>query len=253
MRFLALAAELATDVYHDPATMVVRARDRFGMGAAPFQAGSLVGAVFERDDVIVVAIRGTDPTWRDWASNFIAWLSPVPYSRERRAHAGYLLSTKIAWPVIAAQLRGEKNKPVVVTGHSQGGAEAELIADRVSEFGLAGWPGVTVITFGAPPVWAKGDATRCLRFRFVHVDDVIPLARIPAVGPQQPAEDDGYDVCLIDYDQFRWVSNAGAAAIHLARVVTHGVFRGKLFRRLVAHRMDGYRDAVVARFGDLEL
>jgi len=104
-----------------------------------------------------VAFRGTDD-WDDWAKNFRTGLF---------THPGF----RSAWKTIrdktldvATSLEGH---PLVITGHSLGGAIACLAAKDLAE---AGHPTEAVVTFGAPRVGSPFFAKRW-NATPSHVDD----------------------------------------------------------------------------------
>jgi hypothetical protein len=86
----------------------------------------------------VIAFRGTASP-RDWMRD----LAKVPFSHEHLGsiHAGFLTAVKSVWARIPSV------GPIVITGHSKGGAEAHVLAGMF----MAGGRQVTKLTtFGSP-------------------------------------------------------------------------------------------------------
>lgn len=90
----------------------------------------------KEDGHTIIAFRGSDSKL-DWARNFLAF----PLSGK---HAGFLASATKAWARVPSE------GPIVLTGHSAGGAIAKLIAAFFVGVGKAP---VKVTTFGAPKVF----------------------------------------------------------------------------------------------------
>lgn len=98
------------------------------------------------DDADVIAFRGTVPSnVEDWLRDFDA--APVYDNALGFVHQGFLDG---ASSIHQALLAGIGVKPVVLTGHSLGGALAIVTAALMR---AAGKPPVALVTFGAPRVW----------------------------------------------------------------------------------------------------
>ncbi len=113
---------------------------------------------FDTTDNAVASIK-------DWSQNFEALLGPFKLGSEQlgaghpedvnkddlggRVHRGFLEELGAVQGLVAAELlnRGGRSRPVYVTGHSQGGAEAAL-ATRALLAG--GFPVTSTYTFAAP-------------------------------------------------------------------------------------------------------
>jgi predicted lipase len=105
------------------------------------------GFVYHDDAQAILAFRGSQ-TLGDWLYNanveLVAWDGPG------RVHHGFLAALDACWSGIAEaaqQLAGQK--PLLLTGHSLGGAMAMLAADRLHRLGA---PAAAVVTFGSPKV-----------------------------------------------------------------------------------------------------
>lgn len=98
-------------------------------------------------DYLIVAFQGSKER-RDWLINLTAF--PKAYAGVR-AHWGFASGHDSIWPQIHAIVRANPGKRVLVTGHSQGGAYAELsclfLHDHPSD--------VHMLTFGKPNVFLR--------------------------------------------------------------------------------------------------
>jgi triacylglycerol lipase len=160
-------------------------RSQAGQGASDLQA-----FVAARPGLRLLAIRGSQEPG-DWLTNSIDTTTPgAPLGLPGWLHAGYALVLSSAWSELREALLtlGDARDPLLVTGHSMGGALAVIVALRLAaeEVPLAG-----VITFAAP---RAGDrefaraATAALGdrlVRIVHDEDWVPL--VPA-SPESAEE-----------------------------------------------------------------
>lgn len=119
----------------------------------------------------VVAFRGS-LTIDDWAHDFDALPKHDPDLGF--CHQGFLDNVRsVAAPIMQAML----GRQVIVTGHSKGGAEAQLLA---ALFVKAGRPPLQLSTFGAPRIEALGNYTVTALLEAVagvdyrHRDDPVP-------------------------------------------------------------------------------
>ena len=98
----------------------------------------------------VLAFRGTEFDFSD----IIDDLQSYPWwSREVSGfvHRGFLQGVRAVWPLLP--ISGPKARPLVLTGHSKGGAEAILTGAMLTCLGI---PPVQIETFGAPRVGFGG-------------------------------------------------------------------------------------------------
>ena len=115
----------------------------------------------------VVAFRGST-TIGDWVSNFDLHRVGSP-----PVHQGFQAAATSLW----AQLVPDEDQPLVLTGHSRGGAIALLAAYH---FARAGRMVLAVVTFGGPRVggrdWCRAYEPLLgrLTYRFVHEEDPVP-------------------------------------------------------------------------------
>ena len=149
------------------------------------------GFVAQNDQVVLVVFRGTQPDQPvDWLSDFEAshetWGHPVG-----KVHKGFYEALRAVWgqpiggrEILPARLLNRGDRTVWITGHSLGGALAELCAAQASF--VSHVPVQGVYTFGQPRAGDETFArtvhaafgTRC--FRFVNNCDIVP--RVPFFG-----------------------------------------------------------------------
>lgn len=143
---------------------------------------------FTKDDGIIVACRGTEPTkFADIAAD----LKTVPIRHERagRVHQGFKEYTDLVYPGILevvqkARTAKEKkagNYPnVYVVGHSLGGAMAVLVAEQLTSDGI---PVKELRTYGQPRVGNRQFRQHLegcdigAYIRYVNNNDIVP--RVP--------------------------------------------------------------------------
>jgi hypothetical protein len=169
------------------------------------------GLVGQGDDGIVVAFRGTLPfdspdkgqIVRDWLSNVDAILVAEP-GMPGLVHQGFRDALNVLWPAmqpeVLALARANPTLPLYVTGHSKGGAVANLgalrCADLLQSNGLGN--ALVVCTIAAPRAGNAAfatvyNATVQHSTRYEYADDIVPhvppedalramIAKIPSVA-----------------------------------------------------------------------
>ena len=152
-------------------------------------------AIVECEDIVIVAFQGTitefglDGVFRldtlvDWIQNFK--VKQVPDAKSQlpgNVHFGFLKQLNLIYDQVVAQLKilGSK-KRIVVTGHSQGGAIANLATKRLLDDGFMIQ---TTYTFAAPRAgdasFAKSISSLVHRIEFGL--DIVP--HVPPLTNQQ--------------------------------------------------------------------
>jgi triacylglycerol lipase len=146
------------------------------------------GVILEHAEYRVLAFRGTEPSefadiQTDLKKELVAFPKAVLESRAVRVHQGFADGLASVWaPVTEALRSGDATKPLIVTGHSLGGALAVLAAYALRQqqvpFNVQG-----VYTYGQPRVGDGAfaeDYDRLLRvrhWRMVNHRDAVP--RLP--------------------------------------------------------------------------
>lgn len=179
---------------------VYRAGAGFVSDPAVFTAGplSIDGClVGEIDDGVVLAFRGTmpfdlgePPTVLDWIGDFHA--EPIVVSGfPGRVHAGFSGAFSDLWPKVFSALQARlaaapAGRPLLITGHSKGGAMAALAAWTLEN--VTGIPAVKVVTFAAAK---PGDAAFRAAYTAAGIDHVRYEYNIDVV-PHLPLSDGGF-------------------------------------------------------------
>jgi triacylglycerol lipase len=176
------------------------------------------GFVAESSDAIVVAFRGTQPDRpMDWFVDVRATTDPWDHNAGK-VHSGFYGALRRVWgvtpgtsEVLPRRLVNRGGKTIWMTGHSLGGALAELCAAQalfVSRIPVQG-----VYTFGQPRVGTKdfADAVHARLgsgiFRFVNDRDIVPRVPLFSMG-------------FCHYGSQRFFDNAGEARIADSAVET---------------------------------
>lgn len=155
-----------------------------------FSGGGTQGFMAQNPKTLLVAFRGTEPGQpADWITD--ARSGPKPWDKPAsKVHQGFQEALQAVWPAsgaasaLAKRLASRGNRKVWITGHSLGGALAELCA--VKAFFGAGVPVEGVYTFGQPRVGDNAYASQVHQtlgpriFRFVNHRDIVP--RVPLYG-----------------------------------------------------------------------
>lgn len=153
--------------------------------------GCLVGRTA---DGIVLAFRGTmpldfnnPPSVRDWVGDFHAdAISVVGYPG--CVHAGFSEALAVLWPGITDAMKAlpAGSGPLLITGHSKGGAMAALAAWKLKQ--ITGLPPLKVVTFAAAK---PADADFRIAYQTAGIEQTRYEYNIDIV-PHLPLSDEGF-------------------------------------------------------------
>jgi triacylglycerol lipase len=190
-KILAQAAAVAYEA--PPVCQAWAAKQGFSPGTFEFfDVHDTQGFVVQDDATVVVAFRGTQPKQPvDWMSDGRVIHSPWAHT-VGKVHKGFYEALNIAWndsQVLPRRLVNRGNRTVWITGHSLGGALAELCAARAFfDPRITSIPIQGVYTFGQPRV---GDETFASllhgklgvqTYRFVNDRDIVPRVPFYSMG-----------------------------------------------------------------------
>jgi hypothetical protein len=265
--FLALASDLA---YLPQAEGQAAFREQLGLAAQLYTVDNTQAYVATSDDAVVLVFRGTENPatldgLKDWLLTNALNLLVLPQGRlgtdfaaagvGARFHQGFLDALAEIWQPVQTAVEAElarADRPLWITGHSLGGALAQLAAWLFLRRTV---PVHAVYTFGAPMVGNRDAMAAFERelggkiYRFVDVDDPIPLL------PSFSLIANAYAHCP---EEKRLGAAAGGAAalLHaLAGKAVDGLLKGTLLdevwtevnRRVSCHMMPNYRDKIAGR------
>ncbi len=137
-----------------------------------FQCEAFHGFVAAQRDVAIVAFRGT--------ASIGNALTDVEAALIRHdifpglIHFGFARAAETVYPTVRALLTDlDRRLPILVTGHSLGGAMATLVSHRLVH---EGFPVRAVYTYGSPRAGNRifHDAYRLPNYRFVNDNDLVP-------------------------------------------------------------------------------
>ncbi|WP_299042762.1 lipase family protein [uncultured Tateyamaria sp.] len=140
----------------------------------------------ELEDRYVVCFRGSILRRASWKLNVSTKLAKIPFGIGSRMHSGYMRQALRAYHALKGRLG--RDKPVILAGHSQGGALALCLATHLVRYQHR--TDIAVMSFGQPKV---GDAGYCRYLdlyrpievqRFVNLGDGVALCPPVAFGYQ---------------------------------------------------------------------
>ena len=138
---------------------------------SPYDDGNTQAYIAASDHLRVLVFRGSDDL-RAWQTNIRT--RPVPWPGPGLVHEGFAEAFEACWPQLAAIVATKRadSRPLIVTGHSLGGALATLAAARVHD--------ALLYSFGAPRVGNRAFAfsmdQRSERLhRYINYRDPVPL------------------------------------------------------------------------------
>lgn len=128
--------------------------------------------ILRNDHDTVVAFRGTEATdWNDIRADLKVW--KVVAETVGKVHGGFKDEVDHLWPALEDALQAN-DKPLHFTGHSLGGAMAQICAARCKLSEIDSDP-LEVQTFGSPRVGNKRYITHCniKKIRWVNNNDFV--------------------------------------------------------------------------------
>lgn len=165
---LLCASNVAYDI-SDDGNVLIRAEYYEGSGfvTAPVSVcrgpkGIDAALVGKTVDGVVLAFRGTlpGPYGNNPEQTLDDWMQELEFGLVEgaqlpgRVHKGFRSALDFLWDEVSSmvigQLAGLESRRLLITGHSKGGALANLAAARFASQGVAGGADVAVCTFGAP-------------------------------------------------------------------------------------------------------
>ncbi|MFO1038732.1 MAG: lipase family protein [Geminicoccaceae bacterium] len=154
----------------DPASLVTKVAATVGIAGI----ASTSYFIARRPDSVVLAFQGTDPAnLANWLTDF--WAVPT----DAGLHGGFAHALDAAAPGVLAAVQelAPTGLPLMLTGHSLGGALAVLAAEHLTRNGVTP---AGIYTFGMPRVggieYARtyDDMLGNRTFRLVHGEDLVP-------------------------------------------------------------------------------
>ncbi len=133
--------------------------------------------VFANRHDCIIACRGTEMhQWSDIQADANAW---TIVSEVGRVHSGFNGEVNDLWPKLEIILR-ENQRPIWFTGHSLGGAMANVCAVRCHLAPIPSDP-KAIFTYGAPRVGDRIYASflKIKHYRWVNNNDIVP--RVPPI------------------------------------------------------------------------
>jgi len=187
--------------------------------------------IAKRKSIDVIAFRGTEQKMDVLTDINVI---PLPYAG-RLCHGGFTLAHKSVWGEVKQHI--DPKKRTLITGHSLGGALAELSASMLN----GKHDNINLITFGKPNVFFKGfkkPMSLDNQISCVQGSDVV--ARIPRLcyGPSKS-------------QTMLYFGNNGVDFINPDKL-TRREDRGDLRDRIADHKMAGYKERLNKYLDDQE-
>jgi triacylglycerol lipase len=180
--------QVAHLTYQTPAEIIAKTQAWGFPYAHFFDQGDTQACLIGHDQLLILVFRGTDTTSAsDWLTNAkLPLVEALVEGGGGKVHQGFQAGLAQIWEPLLARLSAfRSHQPLLLTGHSLGGALATLAA---AELLAAGQPIDGLYTFGAPRV---GDPafTACFNaelqhctFRLVNHQDWVPHLPPSACG-----------------------------------------------------------------------
>ncbi|GAB5390348.1 MAG: hypothetical protein Alpg2KO_33160 [Alphaproteobacteria bacterium] len=173
-----MCAELSRLVYIEDKAYVARKLAEQGLKLIDeHEVDGADSFLIEGDDRVYLVFRGTESRdYRDIVRDATVW--PVQWRGMGRVHKGFAEGLDGLWPHLQPQLDKIK-KPLVIAGHSLGGAYATLASVLAPQHRA-------VYSFGAPKVGCEDFATHVKHkrhFRYVGCADLVPRLMSDTIFP----------------------------------------------------------------------
>ena len=145
----------------------------------PLQSGGTESFLAVNDQQVLLAWRGTTSI-TDWLTDANVRMERGPFNNSDKVHAGFNGYVDQVWQALKDALEYFDGRELFITGHSLGGAAAEVRAARLIAQGV---PIHGLYTFGKPMAGNHSFATifdhraRVIAHRVVHQNDVV--CRLP--------------------------------------------------------------------------
>lgn len=168
------AAKLAKDAYIEKSAFA----SKYNTPKNTISTATAYGVryfIIEDDENTVIAVRGTDNI-RNVITDVMATEAPFLGNEKMLVHQGFYKISKSLFKVIKLDIK----KPVVVVGHSLGGAVSLLYAAMLKEKNVD----VSLYTYGMPPIVNKNFLKKykdLKHFRHFHIFDPIPTLSKPTI------------------------------------------------------------------------
>ena len=149
------------------------------LSVSPFDNNNARGFVASSDDVTVVSFTGSEFDIDLWQENIDAQFCTGPFQSKDRVHRGFNLGISEIAEDLISKIRAisNANSKIIITGHSLGGAIANIFAAHMFHQEIK--PHL-VYTFGSPRVGCKNFRrlydyiSKGRSFRIVNRHDIVP-------------------------------------------------------------------------------
>lgn len=213
------------------------------------EVGTSAALVLEFSERRVVVFPGTQSEWdirsspratwesvRDWLRNLTFRLTTdEQYGLQGQQHRGFLGELQRVSPMLCAELESRRvmfgDKPLILTGHSQGGAIAAIATAALP---LVGFPVAETYTFAAPRPGDRefaeslADATI---WRFEAGNDIVPHLPFRPDLPLLDLPRESFDFCSVGQLVYGRENNATVVVTESANLT-----REQRLKRLALHR-----------------
>lgn len=199
-------------------------------------AGSMAGA-FVHNNTAYIIFRGTEPTdWRDIIADINAF--PTDADTKGSVHRGFKNALDYIHADILLWMRDHvaTNNKIVITGHSLGGAMANIFTSRLVATGL--YPDITLYTYGSPRTgsveWAK-QFDDINAYRIVNNNDIV--CAVPPFGAYSHVGQTKY---LDYYGKIHDITTPFQRLLDRVRSILKAWSKGQVFTTIYDHLTSRY-------------